>query len=249
MPESVTNGEHGPPPGREPLDRQRRMAAVGGLTRVFAHDLNNILGSLLGSAHLLAMKNRDPALKEKLDTIAASAARAISLTQAFAALAEHGLSSADIDAHDLLHRLAAARAAPAPLIIAAAAGHAKIRGDSAILSDSIAILANVIACSPGFTGSVRITTANRGQVASGGEEVPGASWLRIALDGQGGPLSAAQRRIIEAPLSVTADDTPGILLAGAVTGIGRSHGLVRVPEGDGAALWIDLPTVGAAPGA
>jgi hypothetical protein len=248
MADRVETSSEAPSGQRAQAERQQRLAAVGALTRTFVHDLNNLLGSVSGAAHLLALKNRDPAIRERIAVITEAANRAIALAQAFATLGDPGMARVDIDGHDLLRRLASARVVPAPMVIEAGAAHARIQGDPQVVADAIAAFATTIASQPGFSGSVRLVTANRGRAFAhdkGDAQAVNPAWWRIALHGDGASLPDARRRIIEAPLSVDPGDFAGILLAAAVSGISRCHGLVQAGGDDGAVLCVHLPTVGA----
>jgi signal transduction histidine kinase len=237
-----------PAANQERGERLRRLAAVGLLTRVFAHDLNNILGSLLGTAHLMSLRSADPALLARLDAISDATNRAIALARAFGDLAGHGLAAGPLDLHDLLRQLALTAATlghpPAtPITIETAAHRAFVQGDRGSLLDAFAVFASAIARCADFAGTVRIATSNRGRISAPDGDPGGDSWLRVALHGQGRPLGEALRRVIDNPLAAAPDDRDGIILAGAVAAVGRSHGLVQVPERDHAALWVHLPTI------
>src|SRR4051794_40322120 len=95
-------------------DRLRRMAAVGFLTRSFAHEFNNVLGVVLGSAHLLAMRSTDPARRARLSELVASARQAVALSQSLGALARYPRPGPGrgVDLHAVLGRIAATTAAP-----------------------------------------------------------------------------------------------------------------------------------------
>ena len=76
---------------REELSHVRKMDAVGQLAGGVAHDFNNMLGGILGSAELLARRiNKESKEREYLDMIVLSAERAADITGKLLAFSRKG---------------------------------------------------------------------------------------------------------------------------------------------------------------
>lgn len=75
----------------ERLDRAERMEALGALAGGVAHDLNNILGALVGFSELLAEKlSKDSSLRHYADNILQSSLRGAAIIQDLLTLARSG---------------------------------------------------------------------------------------------------------------------------------------------------------------
>ncbi|MBZ4420848.1 sensor histidine kinase KdpD [Myxococcus sp. RHSTA-1-4] len=88
----------------EELERGRRLAALGTMSAVLAHELRNPLASLKGHAQLLAERvERDEALHPKADRIVGEAVRLEQLLNDLLAFVRSGeLHRADADPNDVL---------------------------------------------------------------------------------------------------------------------------------------------------
>ncbi len=88
----------------EQLRQSQKMEVMGQLISGIAHDFNNMLGGILGSAEILALKLRgNPDLKSYIDMIQKGAISAAELTKNLLAYARKGkISSTAIDIHESL---------------------------------------------------------------------------------------------------------------------------------------------------
>ncbi len=232
-------------------DRLRRMAAVGFLTRSFTHEFNNVLGTVLGSAHLLAMRTADPALQTRLTALVAATKQAIELSRSLGALAldPRGGARRGLDVHALLRALSEATAEPArapTMSLDPRASSCHVDGDEGSLGEALAIVAEAVARGVGRT---LVSTANCGQVSSrdtGDGIDQGDAWLRITFACDVPPLSEARRQVLMQPLSASPDDDGAVLLAGAIAVIRQGRGRVLSPEDAARSeIQVFLPTVSA----
>lgn len=226
----------------------RRMAAVGFLTRSFGHEFNNVLGTMLGSAHLLAMTNTDPAQQPRLNALVAATRQAIELARSLAALARtHDGAEHELDVHALLGELSQTPAGPGRrrLTLELRADAPRIDAERAALGEALATLAGAVAHDG---GEVRVTTANAGEVSARATRAgdAGTAWLLVTLAGDAPPLEEARRHLVMHPLSARPEDAAAVILAGAVAVIGQARGRVLVPDDAATAeLRVFLPTVAA----
>lgn len=75
---------------RDQFVHAQRMEAVGTLSAGLAHDMNNILGGILGIAELMREDVGDPAIRTDLDDICREAARGAALTHSLLAFSRRG---------------------------------------------------------------------------------------------------------------------------------------------------------------
>jgi hypothetical protein len=223
-------------------DRLRRMAAVGMLSRTYTHEFNNVLGGILGSAQLLALRSQDPELRDRLATIVSSVQRGMALTASLAQVARNGRSATEttLDVHAVLTELLAEGVLPVGTEVAANAAKATVGADGEALREALVVLAGALAGEQ----PLRIATGNSATASERNVEgLDGsAAWLRIDIAGHAEP-TADQRRLLEDPLSASGRDGE-ILLAGAAAVIRQSRG--RIAFGDGAAskrISVYLPTL------
>jgi signal transduction histidine kinase len=234
-------------------ERLRRMAAVGFLIRSFAHEFNNLLGTVLGSAHLLALQSGDPAQRARLTALVDASRQAIALSQSLSGLARdphEGVRRA-LDLHALLSELPVTMGATGiALALELKAGACHAAGEVGTLGDALATVVEAVA---GGSGAATIATVNRSRIASkpagdGDSGAAGSAWLRLAVTAGAPPVGEALRRLLQQPLSARPEDTGEVVLAGAIAVIGQARGRLLIPEGTAAAeLHVYLPTVTATP--
>jgi len=90
----------------ERLQRAQKMEAIGTLAGGVAHDLNNILGGVVGYPDLLLMRlPEDSPLRRPLETIRQSGQRAAAIVQDMLTLARRGVSVSEVvDVNDIVRR-------------------------------------------------------------------------------------------------------------------------------------------------
>jgi hypothetical protein len=222
-------------------ERLRRMAALGMLTRTYAHEFNNVLGGILGSAQLLAMRSEDPDLRDRLGTIVQSVQRGMALTAALAQVTRSGRASPEqpIDLHALLATLIDESVLPVGTTVDRGAAKSTVSADGEALGEALAVLAATVS----GIGPLNIATANSGVASC--RQVDGlsgsAAWLRVSVSGATAP-NAEERRLIEDPLTACGG-VQELLIAGATAVIRQCRGRIAVGEGGHAAsIDIYLPT-------
>lgn len=221
-------------------ERLRRLAAVGQLTRSFAHEFNNVLGGILGAAQLLALQHEDARMRERLGSIVQSVERGIALTTALSQLAHEDDQDVEqvVDVHQLLADLLRDGAIPRVGAVALTAKEARTRGDAATLAESLSVLAHTIAGS----GVLNLATSNPAVAGvNAADHASGTTWLCIDLSASS-PLREGVRELLEHPLSIQGAGGD-ILVAGAVAAIRLAHGRVQLLETTaGSRLQISLRT-------
>ncbi|MBP6629454.1 MAG: response regulator [Kofleriaceae bacterium] len=85
---------------RDQFVHAQRMEAVGTLAAGLAHDMNNILGGILGISELILENARDPALRSDLGDICREAARGAALTHSLLAFSRRGQYRREVVALD-----------------------------------------------------------------------------------------------------------------------------------------------------
>jgi hypothetical protein len=224
-------------------ERLRRLAAVGMLTRSYAHEFNNVLGGILGTAQLLSLRHEDPDLRARLATITASVQRGIALTASLAGVAQGGRAAGEpVDAHLLLRELLDEGALPATATLDRGAARPLMRADGEALRECLLVVAQLLAGEP--AGRLTIATRNRATASARPAEDLGDAlpWLEIAITGERAP-SADERRLLEEPLS-PAEGAEAILLAGAGAVVRQARGRLVVGDDQGAPrVLIFLPVV------
>jgi hypothetical protein len=216
-----------------PSDRLRRHAAVGLLARAFTHEFNNVLGGILGSAQLMAMRNDDAQLGERLATIVQSVQRGMALTRAFAGAAS-ACDGGSADAHAVIAELVGSRALESPGADALAARQTLVGMDAEILREVVAALAGIV----GGPGPARARTRNAGPPGAAAGGPGGEAWLEIALDGPIAPSERA-RAVLEDPLRI-GPEPEALPLAAAAAAVRMARGRIQAGPGAGVALHLPL---------
>jgi len=221
------------------VNRLRRLAAVGMLTQSFGHELNNVLGSILGTAQLMAMRETNPDVRERIAVIVQSVQRGISLTKGLSTIAAGGLPAHHpTDLHELINALATDGVLKPAAAWELKAHKTKVWIDGSALREALYGLAELLS----DTSEIALSTCNRAS-ASGLNRTDslGDSWICLTLRGTRLP-TAEERLLITNPLAA-GTATSEILLAGSAAVIKQGRGRI-VLDGphDRSELSLYLPT-------
>ena len=223
----------------ERIERLRRLAAVGMLMPSYGHEINNVLGSILGTAQLMAMRETNPEIRERLAVIIQSVQRGISLTQGLAVIAAGDQKAHQpVDAHAIIIELAADGVLSCAGSEALQARKSRVWVEGAAFREALIVLGTLL------SGQlpVVISTSNRAS-ASPGSITPddGDAWLCITLNGTRIP-TPEERLLITTPMAA-GTSSADILLAGAAAVIKQGRGRIVVDgPHDKSELSVFFPT-------
>jgi signal transduction histidine kinase/CheY-like chemotaxis protein len=236
---------------REQLVHSQRLEALGTLAGGIAHDMNNVLASIVGVAEF-ARDGADASLRTDLDDILRAAQRGASLTSDLLAFGRRGRYRREtLDPSDVLRSTLAllARTLPRGVEIDARLEHgaAAIDADAAQVGQALINLAINASDAMGGKGRLAISTdaVELDGARAAALELPPGSYLALAVADTGCGMDAeTQRRAFE-PFFTTKPQGKGTGLGLAmVYGTARSHGgtvtLISTP-GIGTTFTILLP--------
>jgi signal transduction histidine kinase len=233
------------------LDKAREMESVALLAAGVAHDFNNILAGISGTAEVIRVMSAEPESREQSARIIAATRRAATTVQGLLAFAEQqNLRRKPVELNDLVRAqekaLAGILGPAVALRIRPAPTETWVRGDPDLLADVLTHLAgNAHGAMPkGGTFTVDVETVEEapGQAAPG---AAGSGGVRLRVTDTGVGMAEETRQRIFEPFYSTRGfgASPGVGLA-AVSGIVRQHGgaiEVESAPGRGAVFTIDLP--------
>jgi signal transduction histidine kinase len=236
---------------RARLDKAREMESVALLAAGVAHDFNNILAGISGTAEVIRALSAEPESREQSARIIAATRRAAATVQGLLAFAEQqDLRRKPVELNGLVraqeNALAAILGPAVALRIRPAPTETWVRGDPDLLADVLTHLAgNARGAMPkGGTVTVELEAVEEapGQAAPG---AAGSGGVRLRVTDTGvGMTEETRQRIFEPFYSPGGfGATPGVGLA-AVSGIVRQHGgtiEVESAPGRGAVFTIVLP--------
>ena len=222
----------------ERIERLRRLAAVGMLMPSYGHEINNVLGSILGTAQLMAMRETNPEIRERLAVIIQSVQRGISLTQGLAVIAAGDQKAHQpVDAHAIIIELAADG------VLSCAGSEALQARKSRVWVEGSAFREALIVLGALLSGQlpVVISTSNRATASGGRTTDDGDAWLCITLNGTRIP-TPEERLLITTPMAA-GTSSADILLAGAAAVIKQGRGRIVVDgPHDKSELSVFFPT-------
>jgi len=240
----------------ERVQRAQAVESLGVLAAGVAHDFNNILVSILGTASLARMDlPEDAAVKGTLREIEVAATRAAELCDQLLACAGRGqVHQEDVDAHQLIRDMEPLLRSSVPagvaLQLVAAPGAAIVRADPTQVRQ---VVLNLVinageACSESG-GRVLVRTSEqevsraRLRTSLAGEGLPEGSYALLEVEDDGVGMDPALAGRLFDPYFTTRPDGRGLGLA-AVMGIVRSHGGAMEMEtepGRGSVFRVLLP--------
>ncbi len=220
------------------LQQQEKLESVGLLAAGVAHDLNNLLGIMMGSTSLAAEMVEDAEVRSLLNQATDAAERAADLSQQLMAYAGKGrLVARRLDVSDLVRKTAAllqSTIGKVRLQLDIAERLPVVEGDECQLRQVVMnlIINAAEAMEDGRPGLIRVRTGSEGA-----ESV----WFEVADNGRG--MDEATRARIFDPFFTTKPKGRGLGLS-SVSGIIRAHrGELKVAStpGRGSTFRILLP--------
>lgn len=231
------------------LHHARRLDAVGQLAGGVAHDFNNMLAGILGSAELLRFELAGaPAERlELVDLIVQSAQRAAGLTRKLLDFSRKGVAeSSVVDVHEAIEGAAAILQRSLDkrvrLELALAAPEHRVRGDLSALQNAILNLGINAGHAMPEGGELTLSTSLV-QAPGAGADAPPALEIRVADTGCGIPEDLREK-IFEPFFTTRAPGQGTGLGLAAVYGTVSAHGgRLRVESGvgRGTTFFISLP--------
>ncbi len=243
---------------REQFIHSQRMEAVGTLAAGLAHDMNNILGGVLGVADLLREDSADLRVREDCDSIIAEAQRGASLTRSLLAFSRRGQYRrrpvtvgevinpvGPLLAHTLPKTVVVVREGPTDAIIDA---------DPAQLGQVIVNLALNASDAMSGAGTLTVSTARQSLSPSEADRLAlprDREWAVLAVSDTGCGIDAATRRRLFEPFFTTKPVGKGTglglaMVYGAVQGHDGAIDVESSP-GKGSTFRIFLPISGGVP--
>jgi len=237
------------------LRQSEKLEAIGRVAGGVAHDFNNQLTAILGSAEYLAEAARaDPEVHESVTTIREAALRSAGLTRQLLAFARRQPPRAlPVDVHRIVEDVVAllGRSIDKRIVVTArfAEGAARVMGDADRLHAAVLNLAlNARDAMPGG-GTLTLSTraVALGPERSQGLAVAPGAFLEVAVADTGTGLSAEARAHLFEPFFTTKGVGKGSGLGLAeVYGTARAHGgavTVESTPGQGTTMTLLLPLV------
>jgi signal transduction histidine kinase/CheY-like chemotaxis protein len=227
------------------MRRSQKLEAVARLAGGVAHDFNNLLTSVMGQAHLLALRlGPEDRLQECIRDIYAAGARGAELTRQLAAFAKRGTPNVQVlnlnrviaEFEGLLRRMLGE---DVDLLTSPAEDAAWVRAERQQIEQALVHLAANARDAMPTGGRLRITAEN------------GPSGAMLTIEDSGTGMDAEIRRRLFEPFFTTKDKAAGL-------GLSVVYGLVRQWEaeievesepGEGTKVSLRFPRVeaGAAP--
>lgn len=242
-------------PARDALIAEERLDAQAALAGKLAHDLNNILGAILGHASLMKMELEDGAVSaESVEEVLDASRRAKALLARCLAFSRRSLCDLQLHAPAALAReaLTVARTfAPLglelALTIAPEAEGVLLRVDGPQIREVLTeLLRNALEAMAGISGSVDVQVdVVGGQGADCDSSASTQRAVRITVRDSGPGVAPAIRRRLFEPFVTTKSGhrSAGLGLAVAL-GVVRGHGGTLICDsrpGEGATFVVRLP--------
>ncbi|MCX5746500.1 MAG: ATP-binding protein, partial [Proteobacteria bacterium] len=238
---------------RDQLMHAQKMEAVGTLAGGFAHDMNNVLTSILGGAELLR-EDIPPAFHEDLDGIIESTQRGAELTRNLLGFARRGKYRRErVELGTVVGELVKLLARTVPKGVTFAVDVPRpgpsVEGDPTLITQA---LVNLCLNSVDAMRGVGRVTISANQVELGAEratalEVTPGCYVEIGVTDSGSGMDAATIQRIFEPFFTTKDIGRGTGLGlPMVYGTVRSHGgaiEVSSTVGTGTTMRLYLPAV------
>lgn len=183
------------------LEQSKKMEAMGSLAAGVAHDLNNILGSLIGYPELLLLElPKDSPMRGPLENIRRSGQRAAAIVQDMLTIARRGVQNRDIiSLNDTItvytnspEFLALKERYPAiGFVVELSNDLMNIKGSSVHLLKAVMNLVNNAAEAMPAGGSIGILTRNRylDTEVIGYERIPEGDYVRLSITDEGVGIS------------------------------------------------------------
>ncbi|MCB9650120.1 MAG: CHASE domain-containing protein [Deltaproteobacteria bacterium] len=238
----------------------QKLESLGALSGGLAHDINNMLVGIIGSAdYALSMLAPEPEVRTELEGILAAGQRVAGVTEAMLAYAGRGyyapqlielsalVASTVKDLRPLL---------PTNVVLTEELAPARIQGDVKLLGQALsAVLSNAVEALPPEGGHVFVRTGVAEEVTppvvpplAQQSLAPGAyAYVEVEDDGCGMAPETVERMF--EPFFTTKFQGRGLGLAGAIGTIRRGQGTitVRSAPGAGTTLRLYLPVLEAMP--
>lgn len=231
----------------EELARSSRLESVGMLAGVIAHDLNNILTSIVANVSLArhVLRPEHPA-QERLDAAEKACGRAQGLSGRLLTFARGGApSKAPVEVGRLLRDAAAfaLRGTASSADIRVDSGVAALLGDATQLAQ---VLHNLLINADQAMGGGGVVAVAAQSVAIGSGEavpLPAGRYVRIAVTDAGPGIPAANIGSVFDPFFTTKPGATGLGLAAAYSIVRRHEGHITVEAapGGGASFLVYLP--------
>lgn len=229
-----------------------RMEATATLASGVAHDINNLMTSVLGYAELLTLNLNSPKALDMLATISQSAQQAGDLAQQILAFARGGkyqpkplnLNNTIQQALQLLHQVI-----PASLVVEQQLAPdlwAVIADASQMSRVMVNLLSNALEAGDG-QGRICVSTANLviAELAEGSHNLKPGNYVNVVVDDTGQGMSAEVLARVFEPFFTTKFQGRGMGLA-AVYGIVQNHGgdiFIESEAGHGTVVKVYFPAV------
>lgn len=213
-----------PAPSTEPP----MLDTLGQLAGQFAHDINDMLASVMIGIELAGRIGDNDEVRRLLADVADSIRRQRAFTTAMARAARACERPAPLDAHALIESCSDRLRAvldPVPLELALDAAHARIRCDGTFLRTALLHLAFNARMATRDGGRLLLATHNRSALTSAAA-LDGVFEMAVTDDGEG--MSEATRRRAFEPFFSTRPDAHGLGLAQVRDTVRRAGGSVSI---------------------